>query len=306
MRRGKPYSAIAKLAESVHAFVAMDRGLRALGFSAPRSTREDLDDRPAADRGSRQRAASSTRRPPIPERYAEATRLLAELHATTCRRSCRSRTAATTSCPPYDLDALLIEVELLLDWYAPHIARRRRCPAGARPSSSMLWSEALRRDPRRRRDLDAARLPFAEPDLAAGARGPRSASACIDFQDAVLGHPAYDVASLLQDARVDVPAELELKLLGAYAPRARGRDPAFDMAAFARAYAILGAQRATKILGIFARLDKRDGKPRLSQASAAHRGLSRAATSPIRRCAAAAWYEAHLPSCPMAPARTRI
>ena len=104
----------------------------------------------------------------------------------------------------------------------------------------------------------------------------------IDFQDAVLGPPAYDVASLLQDARVTVPPELELKLIGLYARERRAADPAFDVAAFARAYAIMAAQRATKILGIFARLDRRDGKPQYLQAPAADRGLSRRATSPIR------------------------
>ena len=83
----------------------------------------------------------------------------------------------------------------------------------------------------------------------------------IDFQDCVMGHPAYDVASLLQDARVDVPDDLELRLLTHYARKRRETDPGFDMAAFARAYAVLGAQRATKILGIFVRLQKRDGKP---------------------------------------------
>lgn len=76
-----------------------------------------------------------------------------------------------------------------------------------------------------------------------------------------MGHPAYDVVSLLQDARVTVPDETELRLLGHYAQLRRGATDAFDMAGFARAYAILGAQRATKILGIFARLDKRDRKP---------------------------------------------
>jgi len=76
-----------------------------------------------------------------------------------------------------------------------------------------------------------------------------------------MGHPAYDVASLLQDARVTVPDDLELKLLGAYARLRKQSDPNFDMTSFAKAYAILGAQRATKVLGIFARLDKRDHKP---------------------------------------------
>jgi aminoglycoside/choline kinase family phosphotransferase len=83
----------------------------------------------------------------------------------------------------------------------------------------------------------------------------------VDFQDCVMGHPAYDVASLLQDARVTVPDDLELKLLGAYARLRKQSDPNFDMTSFAKAYAILGAQRATKVLGIFARLDKRDHKP---------------------------------------------
>jgi aminoglycoside/choline kinase family phosphotransferase len=83
----------------------------------------------------------------------------------------------------------------------------------------------------------------------------------IDFQDCVMGHPAYDVASLLQDARVTVPDDMELRLLSHYAKARRAMDEDFDMSAFAAAYAILGAQRATKILGIFARLNVRDGKP---------------------------------------------
>jgi aminoglycoside/choline kinase family phosphotransferase len=83
----------------------------------------------------------------------------------------------------------------------------------------------------------------------------------IDFQDCLIGHPAYDLVSLLQDARVTVPDEMELKLLSHYARLRRSHDAAFDMASFARAYALLGAQRSTKILGIFSRLDKRDLKP---------------------------------------------
>jgi aminoglycoside/choline kinase family phosphotransferase len=83
----------------------------------------------------------------------------------------------------------------------------------------------------------------------------------LDFQDCVLGPPAYDVVSLAQDARVDISDELELKLLGVYAFARKKALPGFDMAAFAASYAIMGAQRASKIIGIFARLDKRDGKP---------------------------------------------
>ena len=83
----------------------------------------------------------------------------------------------------------------------------------------------------------------------------------LDFQDAVLGPAAYDVASLLQDARVDVPEMMEIALLSRYTRARMTADATFDAPAFARAYATLAAQRASKILGIFARLDARDGKP---------------------------------------------
>jgi aminoglycoside/choline kinase family phosphotransferase len=82
----------------------------------------------------------------------------------------------------------------------------------------------------------------------------------LDFQDAVMGSPAYDLASLLQDARVEVPEMMEMALLSRYV-RARLKDGGFDAPAFAKLYATLAAQRASKILGIFARLDRRDGKP---------------------------------------------
>ena len=76
-----------------------------------------------------------------------------------------------------------------------------------------------------------------------------------------MGAPAYDVASLLQDARVDVPEQLEVALLGRYVRQRRVADAQFDAGAFIRMYVTLAAQRASKILGIFARLDMRDGKP---------------------------------------------
>ncbi len=82
----------------------------------------------------------------------------------------------------------------------------------------------------------------------------------IDFQDALIGPSAYDVASLALDARVTIPARLERSVVSAYA-EARAAAGAFDRSAFDAAYAIMGAQRNSKILGIFVRLDRRDGKP---------------------------------------------
>jgi N-acetylmuramate 1-kinase len=292
VRRGKPYSAIARLAESVHAFVAMDKGLRALGFSAPRIYGEDLDaglliiedlgNEPVVGPGG-----------PIPERYTEATRLLARLHGTMLPNVLPVAEGHEHVLPPYDLDALLIEVELLVDWYCPHIA-------GFDPSGSVksefinLWREALveiLRGPTTwtLRDYHSPNLLWL-PNRAGVER-----VGLLDFQDAVLGHPGYDLVSLLQDARVTVPPELEIKLLSLYARDRQAAEPDFDMSAFASAYAILGAQRATKILGIFARLDRRDGKPhylahlpRIETYLA--RNLAHAAVARLRT-----WYETHLP-----------
>ena len=77
----------------------------------------------------------------------------------------------------------------------------------------------------------------------------------------MIGPPAYDLVSLLQDARIDVPAALEIKLLSQYCKLRREADADFDLPGFTKVYALMGAQRATKILGIFTRLDIRDGKP---------------------------------------------
>jgi len=117
----------------------------------------------------------------------------------------------------------------------------------------------------------------------------------IDFQDAVLGPPAYDLASLLQDARVSVPDELEMRLAALYVRDRTAVDPAFDAGRFAAAYAAMGAQRATKILGIFARLDKRDGKPQyLTHVRRIERHLAKNLGHPLLR-PLALWYQNHLP-----------
>ena len=149
-------------------------------------------------------------------------------------------------------------MELLVDWYLPRL--KASISSGAKAIFLNLWRQAL---------VDVASAAptwilrdYHSPNLLwLAQRNGLARIGILDFQDCVLGHPAYDVASLGQDARVDVPDDLELKLLAHYAKLRRDADSAFDMAAFAKAYAILAAQRATKILGIFARLDQRDGKP---------------------------------------------
>jgi aminoglycoside/choline kinase family phosphotransferase len=117
----------------------------------------------------------------------------------------------------------------------------------------------------------------------------------IDFQDAQRGSAAYDLASLLQDARVDVPASLEEDLFASYCTHLAGVAPGFDQSEFRFAYNALGAQRSTKILGIFVRLAHRDGKrqymahlPRIWGYLA--RNLSHVSLAPL-----GTWYEKHFP-----------
>ncbi|NEW89291.1 bifunctional tRNA (adenosine(37)-N6)-threonylcarbamoyltransferase complex ATPase subunit type 1 TsaE/phosphotransferase, partial [Rhodopseudomonas sp. WA056] len=117
----------------------------------------------------------------------------------------------------------------------------------------------------------------------------------IDFQDTVLGPAAYDVVSLLQDARIDVPEAVELSLLGRYVRARLAADSEFDAAGFARLYAVMSAQRNTRLLGTFARLNRRDGKPHYLKHQPRvwaylARSLAHPALAEVR-----AWYRAQVP-----------
>lgn len=291
IRRGKPYSVIAKLAETVDAFVAVDEALRAHLLSAPQIYAADLDAGLLLieDFGQRTVLEEGV---PVPARYAEAAAALAHLHGRDIASALPVAPERTHHVPPYDLEALLIEVELLLDWYVPHMGGNLLA-AVARADFLDAWTKALA--PLLEEPATLTLRDYHSPNLMwlPGRDGIKRVG-LIDFQDAVMGHPAYDMVSLAQDARVDIAPELELMLIGHYAA-ARKRAGAFDMAAFARAYAVLGAQRNTKIMGIFARLDRRDGKPgylaHLPRVEAyVKRNLDHPVLADVKT-----WYETYLP-----------
>ncbi|MEH6662519.1 MAG: phosphotransferase [Parasphingorhabdus sp.] len=158
--------------------------------------------------------------------------------------------APAATLPPYDEAQYLREVKLLTEWY---------CPAQQLDVDSegfeAIWREILapviaaqERPVTVMRDYHAENIMLLDD----GRLG------LLDFQDALMGHPAYDLVSMLQDARRDVPNELEENMLGYYLA-----DHDADAASeFRSHYAILGAQRNTKIIGIFVRLCMRDGKQR--------------------------------------------
>jgi len=186
---------------------------------------------------------------------------------------------------PYDMATYLREAKLLIEWYAP-----AQTLSVDEAGYEAAWREVLTPLLERQgagvtvlRDYHAENIML----LNGAATAPQG---LIDFQDALAGHRAYDLVSLLQDARRDVDQTFAAEMLDYYRARVDDND-----ADFLADYAILGAQRNAKIVGIFVRLCKRDSKPkylsmiprvwRLMEADLKHPALE-----PV-----AAWFDANIP-----------
>jgi len=293
VRDGKPYSAIAHLAEDIVPYVALAAGLRQLGLSAPNILNADLDRGLIVmeDFGD-ERLVAGDPLAPIEARYAAAVDLLAALHSRRLPDTLPVTSQLDYRLPPYDMDAFLIEAELLLDWYL--VGAGAAATKAARTAFVRLWREAL---------VPAIAAPttwvlrdYHSPNLLwLGERDDIARIGLLDFQDALIGPAAYDVASLLQDARVDVAETMEMALLGRYVRARLSQDDRFDTAAFTQLYATLAAQRASKVIGIFARLDRRDGKPQyLRHTPRLWNYLQRSLAHPAL-AALKVWYVANMP-----------
>jgi N-acetylmuramate 1-kinase len=160
----------------------------------------------------------------------------------------------------YDETAQLAEVDLLTEWFFP-AALGHPAESSAIAEHRALWREALQ-------GIAGGTPVFVHRDFHAQNllwRGDRSGLArvgMIDFQDALAGSPAYDLVSLLEDARRDVATELAEAMTDRYLARCRAHGAVLDEKRFRAQAALLAAQRNAKIIGIFARLAKRDGKSR--------------------------------------------
>ncbi|MCT7378551.1 tRNA (adenosine(37)-N6)-threonylcarbamoyltransferase complex ATPase subunit type 1 TsaE [Chelativorans salis] len=254
---GLPYSRIARLAQSVAAFVGVAKGLRAAGFAAPHIHALDLDRGLLLIEHLGEEHFVATGGAPIPERYLAAARLLAALHERTWPDHFPVAEGIDYSPPPYDRAALGIETELLLDWYLPHV-KGRAANQAERQVFGRLWAALFARLEASEqslvlRDFHSPNIIWREEERGLARLG------LVDVQDAVFGPGAYDLASLALDARADIPEALERAVVDAYCDARRA--PSFDRTAFEEAYAITAAQRNTKLLGIFVRLARRDGKP---------------------------------------------
>lgn len=297
IRDGKPYSRLAHLAETITPFLAIGDTLRRAGFSTPACMNatpetgvaifEDLGD---CVFGSK--AAAAFRQEDL---WRAAVDTLLALHEADLPRVAVSDSGLSHTLPAYDQPALEIEIALLADWYVPW-ATGNVISHTDREALDALWHTALD-DTLSGTETTWVLRDFHSPNLIwLPDRTPPRNVGLIDFQDALLGHPAYDLVSLLQDARLDVPEHLERDLLAYYIARSRQRRTDFDEASFRQAYALLGAQRNTKILGIFARLAMRDGKPGyLRHIPRIRRYLTRDLAHPALS-ALKQWYDTRIPS----------
>ena len=290
---GKSYSAAVHLAEDVKPFVALAGGLRERGFSAPAIHHADLDAGflITEDFGSEGFVAGD---PPAPiaQRYEAATDMLAALHRETLPEILPLGPQLTYTIPTFDTDALLVEVGLMPEWYLPD--RGGALTESLRSEFVAMWRDLLSKPASAQktwvlRDFHSPNLIWLDERQGIAKVG------IIDFQDAVLGPAAYDLVSLLQDARIDVPEQLELALLTRYIKTRLASEEGFDPAGFAELYAIMSAQRNTRLLGTFARLNRRDGKPQYLRHQPRiwtylSRSLAHPALAPARE-----WYAANVP-----------
>lgn len=262
----RPYIAVAEWLEqaglSAPAILGRDleRGLLLIDDFGDDRLREALDDAPARET----------------ELYEMATDLLVHLHAQ----------PAMPGLKPHGLVEWLSELHLFTNWYCPAVGIVPDVPGW-----DLAWAEVLASvaadglGP-----ITVLRDFHAENIMLIAGRGGIAHLGLLDFQDAVAGHPAYDLVSVLEDARRDVSPTVERVMIDRYV-KARGQGPEFE-----RAYWALAAQRNTRILGVFTRLWMRDGKahyldfqPRMW--ALLERDLEHPALAPVR-----AWFDENVPA----------
>ena len=236
----------------------LDKGLLLLGDFGDWRLREYLDDDPAREH----------------DLYARATDVLVHLH----------RHPPMPGLPVHGLEQWLEELKLFTDWYCPALGIEVDADGYA-----AAWTEVL--GPVADDGLGPVtvlRDYHAENIMLVGEREGVAHFGLLDFQDALSGHPAYDLASVLEDARRDVPPEIERAMIDRYVA-ATGQGDAFE-----RAYWALAAQRNTRILGVFTRLWKRDSKPHYRRFQPRmwgllERDLANAHLKPVRE-----WFDANV------------
>ncbi|WP_299809305.1 tRNA (adenosine(37)-N6)-threonylcarbamoyltransferase complex ATPase subunit type 1 TsaE [uncultured Roseibium sp.] len=246
------------LAQDCRSVIAIGGELRRHGFLAPAIHAADTENGLVLSEylGSETIVGNGT---PVPERYHAAVDVLARMHGIAWPQAVDLGEGTIYEVPDYSAEALVTEASLFLDWFVPETTGDP-VDEGVRAEFEALWRATLDglADAQRGwvlRDFHSPNLLWQQEASGTDRIG------LIDFQDTVIGPVAYDLASLTFDARVDIAPELETALLDAYVRAKENQVSGFDKAGFSRAYAIMAAQRISKILGIFVRLARRDHKP---------------------------------------------
>ena len=265
--------------EDPRPFVAIASWLQEIGLAAPRVLAADLElgllllD----DFGDARMRETLDSEPQIErDLYETAVDVLVHLH----------RQPPMQGLPPHGLNEWLAELRLFPDWYVPAV--------GLGPIDvdewDGAWNEVL--EPVAKDGLapvTVLRDYHAENVMLIDGRGGIDRFGLLDFQDALAGHPSYDLVSVLEDARRDVPPALERDMIDRYVAMAGGDDR------FETAYWALAAQRNTRILGVFCRLWKRDGKDRYKAFQPRmwgllERDLAKEGLEPVRD-----WFDRNIP-----------
>ena len=299
------YSRIAHLAEDVRPFVAVGEHLRRLGLAAPEIYARDLghgllllEDLGDHVYGALIEKGEGPSDETLDELYRAGIETLLRLQSVPAPLALSVGDGGTEHIVPRFGDSVFrAELDVFLDWYFPVVRGREATPA-MREEYHGHWTSL-------RVHVDAGvetlfLRDYHSPNMLWLGAAPQNRKGAarvglIDYQDALIGNRAYDVVSFLQDARRDVPAEREQAMLALYVDRAKAELSRFDEEEFRAAYAVLGAERALRLIGLWPRLLKRDGKPHYM----AHmprtvdylsRNLAHPALAPLR-----AWLDAHLP-----------
>lgn len=267
--------------EDVRPFVRIARHLEALGYSAPhlKAVDEEGGLLLLEDLGDDTYTRLLARGHDEAALYALATDVLADLNG--------RADAIPAGLPAYDDNRLLTEACLLTDWYLPAVGKA--VDDAARAEYVRLWTDLF---PVARAVPDTMVLrDFHVDNLLLLDRPGLRACGLLDFQDAVAGPLTYDLMSLLEDARRDI----DPGLVAAMKARYLARLPHLDRAAFDASWAVMAAQRHAKVIGIFTRLCKRDGKPiYLGHIPRVWRLLEQACAHPAL-AGIKAWLDAHIP-----------
>ncbi|OLP42592.1 tRNA (adenosine(37)-N6)-threonylcarbamoyltransferase complex ATPase subunit type 1 TsaE [Rhizobium oryziradicis] len=258
IRDGKPYSQIVHLAEDVYPFVAIGEMLKTKGLAAPAIFERDLDQGILLIEDMGRDGVLDESGQPIAERYQAAVSCLAHIHTLDIPREISVTERYIHRIPDFDRVAMKMEAELLIDWHIPW-KLGREATAEERADYLSIWDGLI--DQLKTAETSLVLRDFHSPNIIwRGDKTGVDRVGLIDFQDAMIGPAAYDLASLAQDARVTIERPLMDALMERYISD-RHTHGDFDEARFRRDFAIMAAQRNCKLAGLWFRLLKRDGKP---------------------------------------------